>query len=63
MPTNDRTWAFTLAFANALTWISLSYSGFNAAVYLASEVREPKKSVPRAMVFATLGVTVLVFAA
>ncbi|MEL6108075.1 MAG: APC family permease [Planctomycetota bacterium] len=52
-------WAFALAFANALTWISLSYSGFNAAVYLASEVREPKRTVPRAMVSATVGVTVL----
>lgn len=53
------TWEFALTFANALTWISLSYSGFNAAVYLASEVREPKTSVPRAMFWATVGVTIL----
>ncbi|KAA5542552.1 amino acid permease [Roseiconus nitratireducens] len=52
-------WPFVLAFANALTWISLSYSGFNAAVYLAGEVRRPAVSVPRAMWLATAAVTVL----
>ncbi|MEN8784184.1 MAG: amino acid permease [Akkermansiaceae bacterium] len=31
-----------LSFAQALVWISLSYSGFNAAVYLAGESRSSK---------------------
>ena len=52
-------WQFTLAFANALTWISLSFSGFNAAVYLSSEVRDPERDVPRSMFWATIGVTLL----
>nr|WP_143547656.1 amino acid permease [Rhodopirellula sp. SM50] len=52
-------WAFALVFANALTWISLSYSGFNAAVYLTDEIDQPTRNVPRAMLFGTVAVTVL----
>jgi APA family basic amino acid/polyamine antiporter len=52
-------WAFALVFANALTWISLSYSGFNAAVYMTDEIDSPRRNVPRAMLLATVGVTVL----
>lgn len=47
--------AFDLpAFAGSLVWISLSYSGFNAAVYVAGEARDPARDVPRAMVWGTL---------
>lgn len=46
------------AFALALMWISLSYSGFNAAVYVAGEARDGARSVPRALVTGTLVVTV-----
>lgn len=42
------------AFANALVWISLSYSGFNAAVYVAAEVRSPRKNVPLALGIGTV---------
>ena len=52
-------WQFLLVFANALTWISLSYSGFNAAVYLTDEIDQPRRNVPRAMVIGTVSVTVL----
>jgi len=41
-------------FANSLVWISLSYSGFNAAAYVAGEVRNAKRDVPRGMVIGTL---------
>lgn len=41
------------AFANSLVWISLSYSGFNAAAYVAGEVRDAKTSVPRGMLIGT----------
>ena len=47
-----------LRFATALMWISLSYSGFNAAVYIAGEVKEPKRNVRRAMIGGTLLVTI-----
>lgn len=43
-----------LAFANSLVWISLSYSGFNAAAYIAGEVRDARRNVPRGMVIGTL---------
>jgi APA family basic amino acid/polyamine antiporter len=50
------------AFAVTLMWISLSYSGFNAAIYVAGEVDHADVLVPRAMVVGTLLVTVLYLA-
>jgi APA family basic amino acid/polyamine antiporter len=47
------------AFAGSLVWISLSYSGFNAAVYVAGETRDAQTVVPRAMWIGTLIVTIL----
>ena len=47
------------AFATQLMWISLSYSGFNAAVYVASEVKQPKRNVRRALLLGTVLVTVI----
>lgn len=44
-------------FAVALVWISFSYSGWNAAVYIAGEVRDPKRGLPRSLLFGTLLVT------
>ena len=41
------------AFALTLMWISFSYSGFNAAVYLAGEVPSAARRVPRALVLGT----------
>jgi len=43
------------AFANSLVWISLSYSGFNAAAYVAGEVHKPEVTVMRGMMIGTLG--------
>ncbi len=43
----------------SMSWIALSYTGFNAAVYVAGEARDPTRTVPRAMLLATLAVTVL----
>ena len=48
-----------LAFANTLVWISLSYSGFNAAAYIAGEVREAQLVVPKGMIWGTLITIVL----
>ncbi len=38
------------AIASTLVWISLSFSGFNAAVYVTGEVRNPQTNVPRDVV-------------
>jgi APA family basic amino acid/polyamine antiporter len=48
-----------LDFANQLVWISFSYAGFNAAVYVSSEVRDPERNVPRALVAGTFMVFVI----
>ncbi len=50
--------AFNLpGFVTSLMWISLSYSGWNAAIYVAGEVRDPRRTIPRAMLLGTLLVT------
>jgi amino acid transporter len=46
-----------IAFVSQLVWISFSYAGFNAAVYVADEIVDPKRNVPRAMIGATVAVT------
>jgi len=47
------------AFGVSLLWISFSYSGWNAAVYVAGEVRNPGKTIPRALMLGTALVTLL----
>jgi APA family basic amino acid/polyamine antiporter len=47
------------AFAVSLVYVTYSYSGWNASVYLAGEVRSPERTVPRSLVFGTAIVTVL----
>jgi APA family basic amino acid/polyamine antiporter len=47
------------AFAVALIYVSYSYSGWNAAAYITEEFKNPKKSLPIALIGGTLIVTVL----
>ena len=49
-------------FAVTLMWVSLSYSGWNAAVYVAGEARDPQRSLPRALLGGTAAVTLLYLA-
>lgn len=52
--------AFSITvFATTLMWVSFSYSGFNAAIYVASEVDDARVIVPRAMLYATVITTVI----
>lgn len=46
-------------FAVSLMWISLSYSGFNAAIYITAEVRDGGTTVRRALLIGTLVVTLI----
>ena len=48
---------FSAPFALSLIYVSYAYSGWNAAAYLADEVQEPQRTVPRALVHGTLAVT------
>ena len=50
------------ALASTLVWISLSFSGFNAAVYITGEVDNPKKNVPRSLLIGTLVTSMLYLA-
>lgn len=49
-------------FAVTLVWVSFSYSGWNAAVYVAGEVRDAERNVPRALLCGTL-LTMIVYLA
>ncbi len=47
------------AFAVALIYVSYSYSGWNAAAYITEEFKNPKKSLPIALIGGTILVTFL----
>lgn len=49
----------TAAFAIALFFVSYSYSGWNAASYIAGEIDEPQRNLPKSLLFGTAIVTVL----
>jgi len=50
------------AFAVTLVWISFAFSGWNAAVYVAGEVREPERNLHRSLWLATGLVTAIYLA-
>ncbi|HEV7230564.1 MAG TPA: amino acid permease [Bacteroidia bacterium] len=47
------------AFAINLYFVSYAYSGWNAAAYLSNEIEEPRKNLPKALLFGTLIVSFL----
>jgi APA family basic amino acid/polyamine antiporter len=49
---------FGAPFAVALVYVMYSYSGWNAATYITSEIRRPEKNVPRSLLFGTLVVII-----
>ena len=51
--------ALVLAMATSVMWISYSFAGFNAAVYVASEVPDTQRIVPRALLLGTCLTTLL----
>ena len=50
------------AFAVTLVWISFAYSGWNATVYVAGEVRDPDRNLYRSLILGTLIVTLVYLA-
>ena len=44
---------WTSAFGLSLVYVSFSYSGWNAAAYIAGEIDQPEKNVPRALLVGT----------
>lgn len=61
-PPSADIWQTTVSMATSLVWISLSYAGFNAAIYVASESRQAQRNVPAALLFGTALVTFLYLA-
>lgn len=59
--TTERTSTTSLAaqFATSLVFVYYAYSGWNAAVYVAEEIRDPERTLPIALVLGTLGVTIV----
>ena len=49
-------------FAVSLFWVMFGYSGWNAATYVAEEIREPRRTLPRALIFGTVAVALLYLA-
>jgi len=47
------------SFAVSLMFVMYAFSGWNSAVYIAGEVRDPGRTIPRALLVATVAVTVL----
>lgn len=50
---------FSSPFAISLVYVTYAYSGWNAAIYLASELESPEKNVPRSLFIGTAIVMVL----
>jgi basic amino acid/polyamine antiporter, APA family len=46
-------------FASSLIFIYVAYSGWNAATYVAEELQQPERTLPRALTLGTVFVTVL----
>ncbi len=50
---------FQPAFAVSLVYVMYAYTGWNAAAYIAGEIRDPQRNLPLALVTGTVLVTVL----
>jgi APA family basic amino acid/polyamine antiporter len=56
----DTTSIFGASFAVALVYVMYSYSGWNAAVYITGEIKQPEKNVPRSLLVGT-GVVIVLY--
>lgn len=60
MPTvEDWQVLITPFFAVALVYVSYAYTGWNAAIYVVDEIKNPQKNLPKALFLATVLVTIL----
>jgi APA family basic amino acid/polyamine antiporter len=51
---------FGASFAVALVYVMYSYSGWNAAAYIVSEIKRPERNVPRSLLVGT-GIVIVVY--
>ena len=57
----DTTLIFGAPFAVALVYVMYSYSGWNAAVYITGEIKQPERNVPRSLLVGT-GIVIVLYA-
>lgn len=50
---------FNPAFATSLVFVTYAYSGWNASIYVASDIKRPERNIPFSLLFGTLIVVVL----
>lgn len=55
----DSNLIFSAPFAISMVYVTYSYSGWNAAIYLASDIDQPAKNLPRSLLLGTAIVMVL----
>lgn len=55
----DPSLIFSAPFAISMVYVTYSYSGWNAAIYLASDIEAPEKNLPRSLLIGTAIVMVL----
>lgn len=58
----DNTWKHELlqpGFAVSMVYVSFAYTGWNAAAYVADEINNPTKNLPRSLIGSTLFVSVI----
>ena len=61
-PTSDSfSQMMSSAFAVSLVFVTYAYSGWNAAAYIAGDLREPQKNLPKALIWGTLIVMVIYY--
>ena len=60
LPT-PQTWNFLFSYqsANALIWVMFAYSGWNAAIYITENLKEPIKNLPKALIYGTVFVMLI----
>ena len=46
-------------FAVSMVYVSFAYTGWNAAAYIADEIKEPRRNLPKALIISTLFVSVV----
>ncbi len=61
VPLHEFSWKDLLSpgFAVSLFWVSYAFSGWNASAYIAGEIKNPQKIIPRSLFMSTLLVTIL----
>jgi basic amino acid/polyamine antiporter, APA family len=60
LPSDESTTAiFSAPFAISLVFVTYAYSGWNASIYIANDIKQPEKNIPLSLLLGTLIVLIL----